>query len=153
MNSIRIIDDREDLSAPVEDWGAEVGKAMAKGINEVAFIKPETVIQYKITSLGTYPSYRVRLRDALQCARIREEAGWAGTKVELVRGKGTVGREPASLKVGDKVWYWASFGVGPRLEAVITRVGEKDGWLVYDCETPAGKRWGYADQFERRDEE
>jgi len=99
--TIHIIDDGEDLSAPVEDWGAEVGKAMAKGINEVAFI----------------------------------------------------GREPASLKVGDLAWYWASFGVGPRLECMITKVRQEAGQLVYDCETPAGKRWGYADQFERRDEE
>ena len=105
MNPIHIIDDGEDLSAPVEDWGAEVGKQMAKGTNEVSFI----------------------------------------------------GREPASLKVGDEVWYWANFGTGPRLEAVIIGVGEKGGALVYDCviEGPTGleKRWGYADQFERRDEE
>jgi len=103
MVSIHVTDD-EDLASPVEDWGTEIGKQMAKGINEVAFVN-------------------------------------------------SISREPISLEVGDEVWYWAGFGVGPRLEAVITGVGEKDGWLVYDCDTPAGRRWGYADQFERRDKE
>jgi|GEM_PF-7099258 len=113
MNPIHIEDDREDLSAPVEDWGAEVGKQRAKGINEVAFIEPD-------------PDTRAMSR--------------------------ALNREPAWLRVGDRVWYWASFGVGPKLEAVITGISVKDGQLVYDCETPAGKRWGYADQFEKREE-
>jgi len=107
MVPIHIIDD-EDPSSPPEDWGAEVGKAMAKGTNEVTFMNP-------------------------------------------------INREPISLEVGDEVWYWANFGTGPRLEAVIIGIGEKHGELVYDCEleglTGIEKRWGYADQFERRDEE
>jgi len=56
-------------------------------------------------------------------------------------------RQPAALEVGDRAWYYPRGGGA--LEATITGVGQEVGQLVYDCDTPLGSRWGYADQFEK----
>ena len=61
-------------------------------------------------------------------------------------------RAPVSLEVGQYAW-WRHNGV--KWPCVITRIGQEEGQLVYDCEiemsaepTWSRKRWGYADEYE-----